>query len=133
MSSPRLLLDEMLSGEIARQLREAGHDVSAVVEDRDLIGVADDDVLARAAADGRCVMTANVRDFAALHAQWACAGRSHAGIVYAVTRVFPQDRSFLGALVNAFEFAIVHGQIVDALCGGHAAGNHRHDGRYRDA
>ena len=53
MSAPRLLLDEMLSGQIARQLREAGHDVTAVVEDRELIGIADEDVLARATADGR--------------------------------------------------------------------------------
>lgn len=111
MSSPRLLLDEMLSGEIARQLREAGHDVQAVVEDRELIGVADEDVLARATADGRCVVTANVRDFATLHAQWANAGRSHAGIVYVVTRAFPQDRSFLGTVVSSLEFAIIHGQI----------------------
>ena len=111
MSSPRLLLDGMLSGAIARQLREAGHDVTAVVEDRELIGLADEDVLARATADGRCVVTANVRDFAALHAQWASAGRSHAGIVYVVTKVFPQDRSFLGAVVSSLEFTIVHGQI----------------------
>lgn len=111
MSSPRLLLDEMLSGEIARQLREAGHDVQAVVEDRELIGVADEDVLARATADRRCVVTATVRDFAALHAQWADAGRSHAGIVYVVTKAFPQDRSFLGIVVRALEFAVIHRQI----------------------
>jgi len=111
VSSPRLLLDEMLSGEIARQLREAGYDVTAVVEDRELIGITDEDVLARATADGRCVVTANVRDFAALHAQWTSAGRSHGGIVYVVTRVFPQDRSFLGAVVSALKFAIIHGHI----------------------
>ena len=111
MSSPRLLLDEMLSGQIARQLRDADHDVTAVVEDRELIGIADEDVLASATADGRRVVTANVRDFAALHAQWTSAGRSHAGIVYVVTRVFPQDRSFLGAVVSALEFAIAHGQV----------------------
>ena len=106
-----MLLDEMLSGQIARRLRDAGHDVTAVVADRELIGIADEDVLARATADGRCVVTANVRDFAALHAQWASAGRSHAGIVYVVTKVFPQDRSFLGAVVSALAFAIVHGQL----------------------
>ena len=111
MSSPRLLLDEMLSGEIARQLREAGYDVTAVVEDRELIGIADEDVLARATADGRCVVTANVRDFAERHAEWASAGRSHAGIVYVVTRVFPQDRSFLGAVVPSLEFVLIHGQL----------------------
>ena len=111
MTAPWLLLDEMLSGEIARQLRERGHDVRAVAEDRELIGVADEDVLARATAEGRRVVTANVRDFAALHAEWVNAGRSHSGIVYVVTRVFPQDRPFLGAVVTALEFAIVHGQI----------------------
>lgn len=111
MTAPRLLLDEMLSGEIARQLRERGHDVQAAVEDPDLIAVADVDVLAHATAAGRCVVTANVRDFVVLHAAWTSVGRSHAGILYVVTRVFPQDRSFLGALVNALEFAIVHSQI----------------------
>ena len=99
----------MLSGEIARQLREAGRDVVAAVEYRELIGAADDDVLTRATADGRCVVTANVRDFAALHTQWASAGRSHAGILYVVTRAFLQDRSFVGAVVTALEFALVHG------------------------
>jgi Domain of unknown function (DUF5615) len=111
VTATRLLLDEMLSGEIARQLRDGGHDVRAVVEDRALIGVADEDLRAQATVEGRCVVTANVRDFAALHAAWASAGRSHAGILYVVTRVFPQDRSFLGALVNALEFAVIHGQI----------------------
>jgi hypothetical protein len=101
----------MLSGEIARQLREAGHDVAAVVDDGELIGVADEDLLAWATADGRCVVSANVRDFATLHAEWASADRSHAAIVYVVTRVFPQDESFVGALVSSVEFAIVHGQI----------------------
>ena len=114
MRQPRLLLDEMLSGEIARQLRGAGRDVAAVVEDRELIGVADEDVLLQATADSRCVVTANVRDFAALHAQWAGAGRNHDGIVYVITRVFPQDRSFVGTLVRSLEFAIDHGQIPAA-------------------
>lgn len=34
MSTPRLLLDEMLSGAIANQLSRQGYDAVAVVEDR---------------------------------------------------------------------------------------------------
>jgi hypothetical protein len=73
------------------------------VEDRSLIGMSDEDLLEQATAAGRCLVTANVRDFAALHSNWASAARTHAGLVYVVNRVFPNDRSFVGAVVTALE------------------------------
>lgn len=103
----KLLLDEMLSGDIAAQLRGAGHDVIAVVEDPALIGTPDEDLLTHAAVDRRCLVTANVRDFATINASW----RSHAGLVYIVKRVFPSDRSFVGAVVTALEAAITSRRI----------------------
>lgn len=60
---PKLLLDEMLSGEIAAQLRARGHDVRAVVEDPALVSTSDWDLLEYVTAQGRCLVTANVRDF----------------------------------------------------------------------
>lgn len=107
----KLLLDEMLSGDIAAQLRATGHDVIAVVEDPALIGTPDEELLAHAAANGRCLVTANVRDFAAINASWSSRGRSHAGLVYIVNRVFPSDRSFVGAVVTALEATIASRQI----------------------
>ncbi len=120
----RLLLDEMLSGEIAAQLRSRGHDVLAVVDDAALVGMPDEELLGYATSVGRCVVTANVRDFAALHATWSSHARSHAGIGYLVNRIFPQDRSFVGAVVAALDDALRAGQ----LSGGVETYLRRHQG-----
>lgn len=78
----RLLLDANLSGRrIAGPLREDGHDVAALSEHPDLEGLADPEVLALAATEGRILVTRNSRDFAPLLREWAEAGRSHAGCV----------------------------------------------------
>jgi len=106
-----LLLDEMLSGDIAAQLRAKGHDVVAVVEDPALVGTPDEELLAYAASTGRLLVTANVRDFAAIHASWSSRGRSHPGLIYIVSRVFPSDRSFIGAVVTGLDAMIVGGQL----------------------
>lgn len=106
----KLLLDEMLSGDIAARLRDKGHDVTAVVEDPALVGMSDEELLAHATSCGRLLVTANIRDFAAIHASWSSRGRSHAGLIYLVNRVFPSDRSFVGAVVTALN---------DVIAGGH--------------
>lgn len=100
MSVP-LLLDEMFSNAIAEQLTARGHDVRAVVADRSLVALPDERILAQAAADGRALVTANIKDFVPLDALYRSAGRTHAGIVLVSTRTFPQDRSLPGAVVDA--------------------------------
>jgi predicted nuclease of predicted toxin-antitoxin system len=78
----RLLLDANLSGRrIAGPLRGDGHDVMALNERLEAEGLADPDVLALAAAEGRILVTRNSRDFAPLLREWAEAGRPHAGCV----------------------------------------------------
>lgn len=47
------------------------------------------------------LVTANVADFAAIATDWRGAGREHAGIVYVTSRTFPQDRSFVRAVVSS--------------------------------
>jgi predicted nuclease of predicted toxin-antitoxin system len=84
-----LLLDEMLSGAIAEQLRARGIDVVAVVEDSSLIGTADEDLLDHPAVQQRVLVTANVADFAALANDSRAGDRTHAGIVYVTNRAFP--------------------------------------------
>jgi hypothetical protein len=96
-----LLLDEMFSDAIAEQLRKHRHDVLAVVADPGLVALPDDEILAAATADGRALVTANVKDFIPLDAQYKSAGRGHAGLILVSTTTFPQDRSFTGAIVDA--------------------------------
>lgn len=103
MSEARLLLDEMLSGAIAEQLRARGHDAVAVVEDAALVGTSDEDLLALAAEQGRLLVTANIDDIVAIANDWRAGGRVHHGIIYVAARTFPQDRSFIGAIVEAFD------------------------------
>lgn len=98
-----LLLDEMLTPLIAQQLRERGHDVTAVAGDPELQGLPDDQVLATATASGRALVTANIRDFLPLDAALTAAGRSHSGLVLIPTRTFPQDRAFMGAITEALD------------------------------
>ena len=55
----RLLLDEMLTPAIARELRARGFDVEAVAANRDREGLSDPDVLAQARAEHPAIVTAN--------------------------------------------------------------------------
>jgi hypothetical protein len=57
--------------------------VLAINEDAQLGALADPEVLALAAREGRILVTFNHRDFAPLARAWAEAGRDHAGCVIA--------------------------------------------------
>jgi hypothetical protein len=108
----RLLLDEMLSPKIGTGLEARGHDVEAVTRRPDLMAVHDDEpILAAAAAEDRVLVTANVGDFVVLDARWAAEGRLHAGIVFVTASTFPQDRSFIGGVVNALHVAATEGTL----------------------
>ena len=100
MSHP-LLLDEMFSGAIAEQLRAKGHDVLAVVADPALVGLPDEQILARAASTGRALVTANIKDFVPLDTRYRAAGQEHAGLILVSARTFPQDRSYTAAITSA--------------------------------
>jgi hypothetical protein len=100
MSQP-LLLDEMFSDDIARQLRTKGYDVISAVADLALVGLLDDQVLAYATAEGRALVTANIKDFVPLDARYRAAGQSHAGLILVSTKTFPQTRGFPSAATTA--------------------------------
>ena len=96
-----LLLDEMFADTIAQQLRAKGHDVMAVVADPSLVSQPDDQILARAAATGRALVTANIKDFMPLDAQYRAAEQSHAGLILVSAKTFPQNRSHTTAVTSA--------------------------------
>lgn len=100
MSSP-LLLDEMFSDAIAGQLRARHHDVLAVAADAALAGLPDDQILAHAAATGRALVTANIKDFMPLNSQYSTSGMSHADLILVSTKTFPQDQQYVGAITSA--------------------------------
>lgn len=95
-----LLLDEMYPPALAQRLRDAGHDVLAVLDMQ--VGLAsrsDDDVLAWAARNNRCVVTENVADFARLAALPA----THAGIIFVSAQRFPRTARGLARIGDALQ------------------------------
>jgi hypothetical protein len=109
-----LLLDEMFSDTIAQQLRAKGHNVQAVVADPSLASLPDDQILARAAAAGRALVTANIKDFMPLDAQYRAAGQAHAGLILVSTKTFPQNRSFTSAVISALTAFLDEHQQIEA-------------------
>ena len=106
----KLLLDEMHTPAVAARLRQNGHDAIAVKESADLIGLADDDLLRAATADGRAVVTENIKDFAVLHRDVCASGLSHSGMVFTHPGRFPRSApNHVTALTNALSvFLIEH-------------------------
>jgi hypothetical protein len=100
MSQP-LLLDEMFTDGITQQLRTKGYDVMAVVADPALVGLPDDQILAYATAEGRALVTANIKDFIPLDTRYRAADQSHAGLILVSTKSFPQNRGFPSAIATA--------------------------------
>jgi hypothetical protein len=100
MSQP-LLLDEMFTDDIAQQLRIKGYDVISVVADPALAGLPDDQILAYATAEGRALVTANIKDFVPLDTRYRAADQFHAGLILVSTKTFPQDRGFPSAVTTA--------------------------------
>ena len=108
-----LLLDEMLSGVIAEQLRARGHDVVAVVDDASLVGLPDDQILEAATTAGRALVTANIKDFVPLDRQRRGAGHPHGGLVFVSSKSFPSDRTFIGSLAAALDHLLTAEGITD--------------------
>src|SRR5215204_1763408 len=78
----KILLDAHISGRtVGKALIESCHDVRALDSEPELEGLSDPEVLELAAAEGRVLVTANIRDFEPLLREWAGEGRSHAGVI----------------------------------------------------
>jgi predicted nuclease of predicted toxin-antitoxin system len=99
----RLLLDEHYSPEIARQLRSRGHDVAAVAERADLVGLGDDELLRRMAQERRAIVTNNVKDFVPLATRAALEASEHYRLLFTSDRSMPRRIDAIGRLVDALD------------------------------
>lgn len=76
----RLYLDRHIMTRLADDLAARGFDC-LTTQDAGNDTAADEEQLAFATAQGRAILTFNIRDFAPLHKQWLAADRPHAGII----------------------------------------------------
>jgi hypothetical protein len=90
-----LYLDEDMSRhQLIWALRARDFDVLTSFE-AGMNAQSDDAQLGLAASKGRLLLTANARDFAQLHRDWLCQGRTHSGIM-----LVPQQRYSTGEIVR---------------------------------
>ena len=109
MTQP-LLLDEMFTDDIAQQLRTKGYDVISVVADPALVGLPDDQILAYATAEGRALVTANIKDFIPLDTRYRAADQSHAGLILVSTKTFRRPAAFPPRFNRSSDSSQRHGQ-----------------------
>jgi predicted nuclease of predicted toxin-antitoxin system len=98
----KLLLDEHFDYVIAEELSRRRVDAIAISKDRpDLAGQDDETVLRAARAEGRVVVTNNVRDFAPLVDSFGLSGEQHYGVLFTDDDTFPRGEAGIGLLVRS--------------------------------
>lgn len=103
----RLLLDEMLSPAIARQLRDRGHDAQAIQEHPEWCSYADREVVELARGQRRAIVTDNLADMRPLHYEAiAPGGPGDYGILF-IPGGRPRTRAHTGQLVAALEQKLI--------------------------
>jgi hypothetical protein len=99
----KLLLDEMLSPDIARQLRARGHDVQSVAGHPDWEGRSDSQIMVVARTECRAIVTNNLRDYRPLHSEAVTpGGQGHFGMIFIPT-TYRRTRSDTGRIIAALE------------------------------
>ena len=99
----KLLLGEMLTPAIARELRSRGHDVQAVAANPDREALSDPEVLALARTEHRAVVTNNLRDFRPLHHEAVLPGGSgHFGMIF-IPGGYCRTKADTGRIIAALE------------------------------
>jgi len=114
----RLLLDEMLSPTIARELRARGHDVQAIQERPEWQAYDDRQVLDLARSERRALVTDNLTDLRPLHYEaLAPGGPGDYGMVF-IPGGYRRTRADTGRIVAALEERLAAHPGEDALaCG----------------
>lgn len=98
----KLLLDEMISPKIARELRSKGFDVQAIKSDRpDLETAADREIVKRMAVEKRVIVTNDVLDFQVIHSQLQSLGEEHYGMVFTSDSTMPRNKTSIPIWVKS--------------------------------
>jgi predicted nuclease of predicted toxin-antitoxin system len=112
----KLLLDEMLSPAIARQLRDAGHDVQAIKKDRpDLESTSDAEIVRRLASEQRAIVTNDIADFTPIHNQMLARGEEHYGMVFSSDATLPRNKANIPLWIETLDEFLTAHQPEDAL------------------
>ncbi len=99
----RLLLDEMFSPAIARELRARGHDVQAAAGHPEWEALSDPQVMALARAERRAIVTNNVRDYRPLHVDAVTpGGQGHFGMIF-MSGNYRRTKSDIGRIIADLE------------------------------
>ena len=99
----KLLLEEMLSPAIARELTARGHDVQCIAGHPDREALSDPEVLALARTERRAVVTNNVRDFRPLHVEAVMpGGAGHYGMIF-MSGNYRRTKDDIGRIAAALE------------------------------
>jgi hypothetical protein len=97
-----LALDHHYPIAIAGQLRRAGHDVVAAVE-QGWHREPDEALLALCVAEGRALLTNNVGDFMVIARNWTMRGQGHLGLLLTSDSSLPHTRADIGTHVTLLD------------------------------
>lgn len=112
----RLLLDEMISPRIARELRKEGHDVQAVKGDRqDLAGRGDREIVRLMATERRAIVTNDVADFQGIHDQLLVADEEHYGMIFTFDATMPRTKAAIPQWVQTLTHLLSEHSDADSL------------------
>jgi hypothetical protein len=111
----RPLLDEHYSPVIAEQLRERGHDVVAVTERPELVGLKDLDLFSAMSAERRAILTENWSDFQRELQDAAAKGIPHYGVVFTSRRQLPRGKHTIGLYLHVLDDFLRRHPAEDAL------------------
>jgi predicted nuclease of predicted toxin-antitoxin system len=113
----KLLLDEMITPKIARELRSRGDfDVQAINGDRpDLEALVDREIVRRIAAEQRTLVTNDVLDFQLIHNQMLAASEEHYGSIFTSDSTMPRSKASIPLWVRALAKVLTEHPTSDAL------------------
>lgn len=112
----KLMLDEMISPRVARELRDRGFDVQAVKGDRpELISTPDIEVVRRIRDEQRAIVTNNVGDFQPIHDQFMSRDEEHYGMLFTWDASLPRNKAKIALWVETLEAALKDNPGDDAL------------------
>ena len=115
----RLLLDELYSKEIGDRLRGLGHDVVAVTERSELVGLEDYQLFSLMSSERRAIVTENAGDYMPLFREAATKGLDHLGFVFTSPRAMPRSKQTIGLFVSVLDELLRANSADDALLNGY--------------